>query len=95
MEHLARYVQVLYTSFSFASCYNGINFQAASVSRICNQVMRSNLKKLKTSELKRRVGYVNDEVVVTRSRLSRMEIDDKQDKAESSSSRAVAPEDLD
>ena len=58
--------------------------------------MQSNL--LKTSTLKRRVGYVDDEVVVTRTKLSRMEIDDSdtQDKsAEGSSSRAVGSEDLD
>jgi hypothetical protein len=50
--------------------------------------MRSIHLKASTSTLKRRVGYVHDEVVVTRTRLSRMEIDDIQDKSESSSSRA-------
>ena len=86
MENLARYVSY---SFSFASYYNNQkNFQAASVSRISNQVMWSIHLKASTSTLKCRVGYVDDEIVVTWSRLSRMEIDDVQDKSKSSSSRA-------
>ena len=50
--------------------------------------MRS--RHLQTSTLKRRrIGYdVNDEAV-TRSRLSRMEIDDIQEEIENSSSRAT------
>jgi hypothetical protein len=93
MDHLVRYV---FSSFPFTSSYYNIkNFQAASVSRISHQVMRS--KHLQISTLKRRVGYVDDEVVVTRSKLSRMEIDDTtQDKcAERSKTRAVGPEELD
>jgi hypothetical protein len=43
---------------------------------------------LKASTLKCRVGYVDDEEVVTWSKLSRMEIDDTRDISRSLSSRA-------
>ena len=41
----------------------------------------------KATTLKRRVGYVDDEEVITRSKLSRMEIDDTRDISRSTNSR--------